>query len=98
MQVSGDGDEVGQEEAKYGATDRKNKKNVSNQDGGVFTKGANLNQGQNSKGKKSGAAKTTAPFGKFKTFHKSIDKDALAEMTKGFVADFTKKSSSVADN
>lgn len=44
VQVSGDGDEVGQEEAKYGATDRKNKKNVSNQDGGVFTKGANLNK------------------------------------------------------
>ena len=68
VQIGGDGDEdvLGQEEAKYGATDRKNKKNVSNQDGGVFAKGANLNQ----KGKKGAVVKTTAPFGKFKTFHK----------------------------
>lgn len=32
-----------------------------------------------------------APVGKFKTFKKSIEKNAFAEMNKGFLAEFVQK-------
>lgn len=35
-----------------------------------------------------------APAGKFKTFKKSIEKNAFAEMNKGFLAEFVQKKAS----
>ena len=58
------------EEGKYGATDRRNRKKVAGQDGGVFEKGG--------KGRRD--TKLNCPPGKFTAFHKQIDKTALRKM------------------
>lgn len=67
-----------EEEAKYGATDRRNKTEVANQDGGVFKAAAK-------KGKTKVNKKVTAPAGKFKNFHSQINKEALKDMTNAFL-------------
>ena len=82
-----DGNKNDDEEAKYGATDRRNKTEVANQDGGVFKTAA-----KKGKGKKNN--KITAPAGKFQTFHASIDKKALSDVTSAFVKQFVQKRSS----
>jgi len=78
-------DENNNEESKYGATDRRNKVEVSNQDG-AFPKSS-----RNAKKKKN--TKMTAPAGKFKCFRAEINKNALTDMNKDFWKEFTKKNS-----
>lgn len=72
------------EESKYGATDRRKQIEVSNQDGGVFSKA-----GKSGKRKKN--SKVTAPAGKFKTFHASINKAVLEEMKNSFLKELVHK-------
>lgn len=77
------------EEAKYGATDRRNKIEVANQDGGVF-KSTGVGGPKNAKKKKVNKF-VTAPEGKFKNFHQTIQRDGLKQLTEAFVRDFTQK-------
>ena len=69
---------------------------MTHQDGGVFEKGAKPAK----KGGKKTASKNDSkelqniPQGKFKVFKPSIDKNAIAEMTKGFLAEFVQKKAS----
>lgn len=65
------GGEFDDEEAKYGATDRRNKVEVANQDGGVF-KSAKNNAAPVATKKKKVNKYVTAPEGKFRCFHKTI--------------------------
>lgn len=84
-QVELHSDNEGDEEVKYGATDRKLQKGARNQDGGVFDKSQN-----NTKQRKKNSA-VNAPKGKFTNFHKQIDGKVWDTMSEGFIKDLIER-------
>ena len=91
------------EEAKYGATDRRNKTEAANQDGGVFKSLQQSSQSTATSASGAGAKKAgaggkarknklvTAPPGKFKNFHAATSGTKngalLSDMASGFLRD-----------
>ncbi len=88
IELKVDGEVNNEEEAKYGATDRRNTRHASNQDGGIFGSEAGKSGANSSAAAAKSKKNITAPAGKFKTFKKEVSKTAIPDMTEAFKKDF----------